>query len=253
MRKKRSMKKIPFTKMMTSYMCKLVLRVIIFIAVFAFYIINKEGLYQLVTEPFWNSVSFIHVLWFIFMAMMIRHIVFPKNATMALRKADETEYEEKTKYDKLELYEYVYDQNIKAWRVMLVWLCVNAIWGILYLFQVFDNADLVMLSVFYFLCDYICILFFCPFQTGIMKNKCCVNSRIYDWGHFMMFTPMLFIKNFFSWSLFFTSCIVLLHWEIIYAKYPERFWSGSNRKLESANCKDKICKYKRKINSLMGK
>lgn len=161
-------------------MCKLVLRVIIFIAVFAFYIINKEGLYQLVTEPFWNSVSFIHVLWFIFMAMMIRHIVFPKNATMALRKADETEYEEKTKYDKLELYEYVHDQNIKAWRVMLVWLCVNAIWGILYLFQVLDNADLVMLSVFYFLCDYICILFFCPFQTGIMKNKCCVNCRIYD-------------------------------------------------------------------------
>lgn len=253
MRKKRSMKKIPFTKMMTSYMCKLVLRVIIFIAVFAFYIINKEGLYQLVTEPFWNSVSFIHVLWFIFMAMMIRHIVFPKNATMALRKADETEYEEKTKYDKLELYEYVHDQNIKAWRVMLVWLCVNAIWGILYLFQVLDNADLVMLSVFYFLCDYICILFFCPFQTGIMKNKCCVNCRIYDWGHFMMFTPMLFIKNFFSWSLFFTSCIVLLHWEIIYAKYPERFWSGSNRKLECANCKDKICKYKRKINMLMGK
>lgn len=69
----------------------------------------------------------------------------------------------------------------------------------------------------------------------------------------MMFTPMLFIKNFFSWSLFFTSCIVLLHWEIIYAKYPERFWSGSNRKLECANCKDKICKYKRKINMLMGK
>ena len=59
---------------------------------------------------------------------------------MALRKADETEYEEKTEYDKLELYEYVHDQNIKAWRVMLVWLCVNAIWGILYVFQVFDNG-----------------------------------------------------------------------------------------------------------------
>lgn len=67
MRKKRSMKKIPFTKIMTSYMWKLVLRVIIFTAVFAFYIINKEGLYQLVTEPFWNSVSFIHVLWFLIM------------------------------------------------------------------------------------------------------------------------------------------------------------------------------------------
>lgn len=35
---------------------------------------------------------------------------------MALRKAKETEYEEKMEYDKLKLYEYVHDQNIKAWR-----------------------------------------------------------------------------------------------------------------------------------------
>ena len=75
------------------------------------------------------------------------------------------------------------------------------------------------------------------------KNKCCVNCRIYDWGHFMMFTPMLFIQNFFSWSLFFTSLVVLIHWEIVYAKYPERFWSGSNKTLQCQNCKDKtFCK-----------
>ena len=77
-----------------------------------------------------------------------------------------------------------------------------------------------------------------------MKNKCCVNGRIFDWGHFMMFTPMLFIKSFFSWSLFFTSQVVLIRWELIYAKYPERFWSGSNTKLNCEKCNDKICKFK---------
>jgi len=128
---------------------------------------------------------------------------------------------------------------------MLLWLSFNAIWGFLYLFEVMDDIDLWMLAVFYFLCDYICILFFCPFQTFIMKNKCCVNCRIYDWGHFMMFTPMLFMKSFFSWSLFFTALIVLIRWEIVYAQNPQLFWSGSNQTLQCKNCKDKTCQLKK--------
>ncbi len=130
---------------------------------------------------------------------------------------------------------------------MLVWLCFNAIWGIFYLISIIETADLLMITVFYYLSDYICILLFCPFQQFIMKNKCCVNCRIYDWGHFMMFTPMLFIKNFFSWSLFFTSCIVLIHWEFVYARFPERFWDGSNQTLRCVNCQDKTCQIKTAI------
>ena len=80
-----------------------------------------------------------------------------------------------------------------------------------------------------------------------MKNKCCINCRIYDWGHFMMFTPMLFIRNFFSWSLFFTACIVLIKWEIIYAKHPERFYEGSNKNLQCQNCKDRTCQIKKNV------
>ena len=60
----------------------------------------------------------------------------------------------------------------------------------------------------------------------------------------MMFTPMLFIRNFFTWSLFFTSIVVMLRWEITLLKHPERFWEGSNEILKCANCKDKICKFK---------
>ena len=116
---------------------------------------------------------------------------------------------------------------------------------------IFYASDL--FTVFFFLCDYICILVFCPFQTCIMKNKCCVNCRIYDWGHFMMFTPMLFIPNFYSWSLFFTACVVLIRWEVVYAAHPERFWSGSNQILQCANCKDKTCQVKRRVRKLFVK
>ena len=40
--------------------------------------------------------------------------------------------------------------NIKAWKVMLVWLSFNAIFGVLYLFSVIGEAELILLSMFYF-------------------------------------------------------------------------------------------------------
>mgnify|MGYP006988974954 CR=1 FL=1 len=91
--------------------------------------------------------------------------------------------------------------------VALIWIAFNGIFGALHMSGILDDGIMILLCLAYSVCDMICILFFCPFQTFIMKNKCCINCRIYDWGHFMMFTPMLFIRNFFSWSLFFTSCL----------------------------------------------
>ena len=233
--------------MLTAYLVKFAIRITIFVLIAILYVADKPLMYQLMTQSIWMGVTPIHILWLIFMGMMILHIFPTKKVTMALLKSEEKEYIPQENYSEIELLKFVQDQNVKAWMVMLLWLCFNAIFGILYLFKKIDVADLLMLTVFYFLCDYICILIFCPFQTCIMKNRCCVNCRIYDWGHFMMFTPMLFIQHFFSWSLFFTSCVVLIKWEIIYAKHPERFWSGSNKTLQCQNCKDKTCQIKKKI------
>lgn len=242
-------KKIIQTAMMHRYMFKLCIRLTIFLLFLSVYITNKDYLITFLTHEFTFGLvergpSLLHVLWAVFMVMMIRHILPQKRFTMALRKRLEEPYSEVPGYSELSLMRFVQKSNIRAWTVLLIWLFFNAIFGALYVFNKVDNADLLMLTVFYFLCDYICILFFCPFQSYIMKNKCCVNCRIFDWGHFMMFTPMLFIRNFFSWSLFFTSLIVMIHWEILYAKYPERFWFGSNRTLQCASCKDRTCQLK---------
>lgn len=241
------MKKIIKTPMLKRYLIKFAIRLVIFLLIAVLYITNKPLMYDLMTQSVWMGISPIHVLWLVFMVMMLKHIFPTEKLSMALRKADKKKYAEQENYAEVELLRYVQDQNIKAWKVMLVWLSFNAIFGILYLCNIMDSADLLMLTVFYFLCDYICILFFCPFQSFIMKNRCCVNCRIYEWGHFMMFTPMLFIRNFFSWSLFFISCVVLIKWEITYAKHPERFWSGSNKNLQCANCKDKTCQLKKTV------
>lgn len=244
------MKKIIKTSMLTRYLIKFAIRITVFIVILVMYLTDKASMYRLMTQPVWMGISVIHVLWLGFMVMMLTHIFPTEKLSMAIRKAEKKKFVVQEGYSEPELLKYVQDQNVKAWMVMLIWLCFNAIFGLVHLFGVLDHADLLMLTVFYFLCDYICILIFCPFQSGIMKNRCCVNCRIYDWGHFMMFTPMLFIQNFFSWSLFFTSCVVLIKWEIIYAKHPERFWSGSNKNLQCVNCKDKICQIK---NGLKGR
>ena len=238
------------TDMLKRYLLKLVVRVTIFLAVFIPYITDKTILIDFLTHTFtvgvWE-IAPLHILWTIFMVMMISHLFPNKKLSMALMKYKEENYAEVKGYSKLELLQFVQEQNVRAWKVMLVWLSFNAIWGFLYLFEVIGDADLWMLTVFYFLCDYICILFFCPFQTYIMGNKCCVNCRIYDWGHFMMFTPMLFIRSFFSWSLFFTALVVLIRWEIVYSQNPHLFWSGANQTLQCENCKDKTCQMKKRI------
>lgn len=241
------MKKFLSTLIMKRYLISLLFRILVFMAFFYVYISDRNGLTELIMQPVVLGIGPAHVLWAVFMIIMLMHI-FPGNKlTMALRKMEEKEYEEIHGYSRMELLEYVQGQNVKAWKVLLVWLLLNCIFGMLYLMDIIQSVDMLMLSVFFFLCDYICILFFCPFQTFIMKNKCCVNCRIYDWGHFMMFTPMLFIQNFYSWSLFATSVVVLIRWEITYAKHPERFWSGSNKKLRCENCNDKICQIKGKL------
>lgn len=240
------------TRMMKRALINFAFRLFVFIFVFGLYLTHREALYGFMTHEFTfgiaeYGVSPLHMLWVIFMLMMLQHIFPGKNLSMAYKKGDVREYRPVPNYARLSLLEFVQQMNIKAWTVMLVWLSFNAVFATLYLFKVINAGDMLMLTVFFYLSDYICILFFCPFQTIIMKNKCCINCRIYDWGYFMMFTPMLFIKNFFSWSLFFTSLVVLIKWEMNYAKYPERFWYGSNEHLKCSQCNEKLCKIKNKL------
>lgn len=241
------------TRELKFYLFKFAFRVAIFVTVLVLYLMHRDWLIRFMQEPFFLHFTPFHILWAVFMGLMILHLIPNNRLSMAWRKARENVYRPIPGYDRLELLERVQKMNIGAWKVLLVWLSFNAVFAALYLLDIIKAGDLLMLTVFYFLCDYICILFYCPFQSVLMHNKCCINCRIYDWGHFMMFTPMLFIKNFFSWSLFFTSCVVLIHWEIQYAHHPERFWEGSNQTLQCASCKEKTCQIKRRIRAGMKK
>ena len=86
-----------------------------------------------------------------------------------------------------------------------------------------------------------------------MKNKCCTTCRIFNWDHLMMFTPMLFIKGFYSYSLILLAFGVFAVWEICVFLYPERFWENSNMALKCSECTDKLCtQYCRKLRQAKG-
>ena len=240
----KGVKEIRYTRKLVLYVLNFLARIAVFLLILFLYVNHKEQLTEFMVSPLYFGISPLMVIWCYFMLVMLLHIFPSKLTSMALLKSREDTFIPVPGYSEFELLKYVQDQNRKAWRVMLYWLCFNAMFAFFYLIGVLEEGDLFMLTVFYFLSDYICILLFCPFQTVVMKNKCCINCRIYDWGHFMMFTPMLFIKSFFSWSLFFTSVVVLIKWELVYAKYPERFWNGSNQVLRCVQCRDRTCHLK---------
>ena len=131
--------------------------------------------------------------------------------------------------------------------VALVWLALNAVIGVLYFTHIIDVGILLLISLFYGVCDMICILFFCPFQMWFMKNRCCTVCRIYNWDFAMMFTPLLFIPHAYTWSLLAMSLTILLRWELTLWLRPERFSEATNACLSCKNCDEKLCLHKRHI------
>ncbi len=137
--------------------------------------------------------------------------------------------------------------------VAIVWLMLNGAIGVLYYLDIISSNELILISLFYSVCDIICILFFCPFQAWIMKNKCCTTCRIYNWDYAMMFTPLVFVDNLFATTLFIFAIILLLRWEIAAMMRPERFCENTNLNLRCSGCTEKLCRHKKKLEKIFKK
>ena len=137
--------------------------------------------------------------------------------------------------------------------VALIWIAFNGVFGMLHMKGILDDGIMFLLCSFYSVCDMICILFFCPFQSWLLKNKCCCTCRIYNWDYAMMFTPLFFIQKAYTWSLLVASVALLARWEITFYKYPERFSETTNGYLHCQNCTEKLCAHKKQLRSLWKK
>ncbi len=131
--------------------------------------------------------------------------------------------------------------------VIIFWVTLNALIFALYFAGLIDWGILILVSLAYSVCDMICILFFCPFETWMMMNKCCGSCRIYNWDFIMMFTPLIFFRHPLAWLLAGLSLILLLRWEIGAYLTPERYFEDTNQMLSCANCTEHLCHHKKQL------
>ena len=132
----------------------------------------------------------------------------------------------------------------------LAWIAGNMIFYVLYFLKIVDKGFMVMLCLTYSIGDVICILFYCPFQMWFLKNRCCVNCRIYNWDYAFLFTPLVVIPSIYTTPLVVFSLILLIVWEITLRIHPERFNETTNASLSCENCTEKLCQYKIKLKKI---
>lgn len=191
---------------------------------------------------FFREFSVFHILWLLWMVDMALKLT-PKRGYMTLgsqKQFGKFYIEAKNGYDRDELRKYIRAANKRAVLVMIGWLLLNVIPAVLRFLNYIDEKWLLIVTLFYYISDLICVLIWCPFRIA-MGNRCCTTCRIYNWDHFFMFTPMILIPSFFSLSLFAAGLAVWIIWEATLIVHPERFWERSNAAIRCVNCTDKVC------------
>lgn len=224
------------------YFFRLLQRIIIFIICLAAGFIKPQYYTILDDKNFFAHFSPLHLLWLIWVFDMILQIIPIKNKlALGSQKLFASRFKpvrERINYQTLR--RYIISTTKSAYKVFIIWTILIAIIGILYCNQIIDKFCLFMISVFFYVCDLICVLIWCPFRL-IMKNKCCTTCRIFNWDHLMMFSPLIFMGGFFSISLFILALIAWLVWEFSIMLYPERFCEMTNASLKCSKCTDKLC------------
>lgn len=222
-------------------MIRLIARIIIFITGL-FMCKDAQNFEILEGNNFFKEFDILHLLWGVWGCDMIYQILPIKNkVALGSQKLFANRFKpilEKINYEALK--NYVVTTTKAAYKVFIIWTVVNIVLGILYYTNVINKIWLFMISVFFYVCDLICVLVWCPFRL-LMKNKCCTTCRIFNWDHLMMFTPLIFVGGFYSTSLVIMSILAWLVWELCVMMYPERFSEMTNAALKCSECTDKLC------------
>lgn len=221
---------------------KLILRIIIFIISIILLFTSTEQFDILYGFNFFKKFSIFHILWVIWIIDMFVQIIPIKNKLpLGSQKLFANRFKPiRDKINKEKLTKYIKSTTKAAYKVFILWVLFILTIGLLYLFDIINRNHVLIISIFFYVADLICVLIWCPFRL-IMKNKCCTTCRIYNWDHLMMFSPLIFINSFYTISLFIISFIAFLIWELCVMIFPERFSEMTNTSLKCSECTDKLC------------
>ena len=146
---------------------------------------------------FFRTLSPLHLLWAVWVGDMVLQIVPIKNKVpLGSQKLFANRFRpirEKINYESLR--RYVISTTRAAYRVFLLWCALIAVIGLLYGGGYISPIGLFMISVFFYVCDLICVLVWCPFRL-MMRTRCCTTCRIFNWDHLMMFSPLILLGGF---------------------------------------------------------
>ena len=231
------------------YTLRLLGRVLILAAAAAVYFVQPDMFDILTGWHFFDGFSLMHLLWGIWMVDMAAQLwPFHQSLSIGSLKLFRQNFRPvMAKINRETVKNYIVSTTKAAFKVVLVWVALIALLGVGYFSGLYDEKVLFLFTVAFYVCDLICVLIWCPFRL-IMHNRCCTTCRIFNWDHLMMFSPLIFVDSFYSWSLVLISAVVVLVWECCIFLYPERFWEETNVSLQCAKCTDKLCtQYCRKL------
>jgi len=238
------------SQMRKIYMGRFLARCFTLLAVSLFLVIAPEQFSPLKAGMFFDKLTLLHVLWVVWMFDMLAQVVPSTKAVMALgsQKSFAVHFRKAlSPIHPKELHAKAVHAAKRAYVVFVLWVCLTAALGWLHARSILSDLAMLWISTFFYVCDLICVLFWCPFRHFIMKNRCCTTCRIFNWDHLMMFSPLIFVKGFFAKSLVWFAVIVFLVWEWTAIRYPERFCEGSNQALKCSECTDLLCINAKKI------
>lgn len=230
------------SKLKKLYITRLILRCVIFAFCLFLYVKEPEQFHVLHGLNFFKKFSILHILWLIWIIDMLVQIV-PSKATVSigsLKLFKKHFTKSSVPYEKAAMRLHFRNANISAAIIFAIWVVLISAIGILHSKNIVNEAEMFMMSALFYVFDLVCVVIWCPFRI-ILRTRCCTTCRIFNWDHLMMYTPMLFIKGFYSVSLLVIATIVFIEWELSLILYPERFWDKSNCSLKCSECKDKLC------------
>ena len=224
---------------------KMLFRLFLFCSALFLWIVDVNLIDKFLNIKIIMGISVYHLFWLYLLLEMLPVLFSRMNQESYCGKHLQKHFRLVENY-KPELLEKAIQKNSQgAKRSFLFWIGLNAFLFLLYFLLDLNEGYVYLLFLFYYLADMVCVNLWCPFHSIILKNKCCNECRIYNWGHWMYFTPFILVPNFWTWSLLLVSIIIFIQWEYQYYKYPERFSSVSNRSLQCSFCQHQ-CRYKKK-------
>ncbi len=190
------------------------------------------------TMPLLGHIRVYHIFWLGAMAILFKRFIPRLNWKMSSGKVYARRFSafgEESEARRARFEKTKNEADVGAARSAVYWVLIVLTTGLFRLVGIFDGAWLVAASAFFVFMDEFCVTVWCPFKW-LTKTKCCNTCRINNWGYLMAFSPLLFIPSFWTYSLLVVAAAVVVQWEYMYWRHPERFFEAYNANLQCRRC-----------------